>query len=74
VAVTCTPPSPDKMRCSDDAPASARWLQETVDWGFPCYPMFSTDTFLDPVRPSDPVREVLARLKSQWEGYRKALE
>jgi TolB-like protein/tRNA A-37 threonylcarbamoyl transferase component Bud32 len=56
-----------------DAGETARWLQETIDWGFPCYPMFSTDRMLDRVRNSPPVQAVLARLRVQWEGYRAAL-
>jgi serine/threonine protein kinase/Flp pilus assembly protein TadD len=57
-----------------NAGETARWLQETIDWGFPCYPMFSTDRMLDRVRNSAPVHAVLAKLRVQWEGYRAALQ
>lgn len=52
---------------------AARWLEETINWGFPCYPMFSTDSFLDPVRESPRMQKVLSDLKVSWERYRAAL-
>jgi hypothetical protein len=36
--------------------------------------MFSTDSFLDPVRQSARVQKVLGDLKITWEGYRAALQ
>jgi len=56
-----------------NAEEATRWLEETIAWGFPCYPMFSTDSFLDPVRHSPRVQKVLADLKVEWERYRDAL-
>ena len=53
---------------------AARWLEETINWGFPCYPMFSTDTFLDPVRESPRMQRLLSDLKVTWERYRAALQ
>lgn len=53
---------------------TARWLEETINWGFPGYPIFSTDPFLDPVRNSPRVREVLGNLKVTWDRYRAALQ
>lgn len=52
---------------------AARWLEEAIGWGLPCYPMFSRDPFLDPVRASPRVQKVLSDLKVTWEGYRDAL-
>jgi Tetratricopeptide repeat len=49
----------------DDA---AKWLQETIDWGFPAYPIFSTDSFFDPIRDSPAFRRVLSELKPKWES------
>ena len=57
-----------------DSEEAARWLEETIAWGFPCYPMFSTDSFLDPVRHTPRVQAVLAKLKTDWDGYRAALQ
>jgi eukaryotic-like serine/threonine-protein kinase len=56
-----------------NAGEAARWLRETIDWGFPCYPMFSTDRFLEPVRQAPEVRKILDDLKTSWDGYRDAL-
>ena len=53
---------------------AARWLKETIDWGFPCYSMFMRDAFLDPVRHSASVQKVLAGLKVDWDRYRAALQ
>ena len=52
---------------------AARWLQVTIDEGFPCYPLFASDPWLDPVRQSPDVKAVLDRLKAVWEGYRSQL-
>ncbi|HJR61926.1 MAG TPA: protein kinase [Vicinamibacterales bacterium] len=57
-----------------NADAAARWLEETINWGFPCYPLFSTDSFLDPVRDAPRVKRVLSDLKVTWERYRDALQ
>ena len=49
---------------------AARWLRETFENGFPCYPAFAADPFLDPVRDSPVMKTVLDNLKVTWEGYR----
>ena len=49
---------------------AARWLQETFENGFPCYPAFAADPFLEPVRDSSVMRTVLENLKVTWESYR----
>ncbi len=57
----------------NDPAEAARWLKETIDWGLPCYPVFATDSFLDPVRQSPQVQKVLTDLKRDWDTYREAL-
>ncbi len=57
-----------------DAEQAARWLQETIRWGFPCYPLFAEDHMLDPVRKSPEFQRVLADLRGQWERYRQELD
>jgi tetratricopeptide (TPR) repeat protein len=57
-----------------DAAQAARWLQETIRWGFPCYPLFASDAFLDPVRQAPEFQRVMEELRVQWERYRKELE
>ena len=49
---------------------AARWLKETIEFGFPCYPMMESDTFLDPVRNAPEIQALLVRLRSQYEGFR----
>ena len=57
-----------------DAEQAARWLQETIRWGYPCYPLFADDHMLDPVRKSPAFQRVLADLRGQWERYRQELD
>ena len=57
----------------NDPAETARWLEETIAWGMPCYPMFATDSFLDPVRQSPQVQKVLNDLKRDWDTFREAL-
>ena len=53
-----------------DARQAVHWLQVTVDWGFPCYPMFERDWCLDPIRKSPEFKAFMDRLRPQWEKYR----
>ena len=57
-----------------NADQAARWLQETIRWGFPCYPLFAEDPMLDPVRKSPQFQRVLAELRTEWERYRQDLD
>lgn len=50
-----------------DAPRALRWLQITVDAGWPQYPMMARDRMLDPVRNDPAVAKFLASLKRTWE-------
>jgi len=56
-----------------DGDRTARWLNETIQWGMPNYPMFAEDQFLDRVRKSPSVSGVMANLKIQWDRYREEL-
>jgi TolB-like protein len=56
-----------------DAEQTARWLDETIQWGMPNYPMFAEDRFLDRVRESPPVAAIMADLKNRWDRYREEL-
>jgi hypothetical protein len=51
-----------------DAPRALRWLQITVDAGWPQYPMMVRDRMLDPVRNDPGVAKFLASLKTTWEN------
>jgi TolB-like protein/DNA-binding winged helix-turn-helix (wHTH) protein/Tfp pilus assembly protein PilF len=46
-----------------------KWLRVTVKEGFPCYPLFLRDRFLDPIRTDPAFVKFLAEMKEQWEGY-----
>lgn len=51
---------------SDEA---LKWLRFTAENGFPCYPLFERDPFLDPIRQDPEFAKFLAEMKEQWEGY-----
>ncbi len=50
-----------------------KWLRVTVKEGFPCYPLFARDPFLDPIRKDPEFAKFLAEMKEQWEGYMQKL-
>ena len=52
---------------------AARWLEETIRWGFPNHPLFAEDRWLDPVRDAPEMKAVMADLKVQWDRYRAQL-
>jgi TolB-like protein/Tfp pilus assembly protein PilF len=49
------------------------WLQAAADDGFPCYPMFENDPYLDNLRKDQRFIALMAKLKEQWEYYRTRL-
>ncbi|MDQ3175434.1 MAG: hypothetical protein M3Q91_17280, partial [Acidobacteriota bacterium] len=48
-----------------------KWLRKTVNEGFPCYPLFGRDSFLDPIRRDPAFTQFMAEMKTRWEGYRR---
>jgi len=52
---------------------AARWMKETIDGGFPNYPLMASDTFLDPVRNAPEIQALLVRLRAQSEAFRAAV-
>ncbi len=52
---------------------AAHWLRQTADGGFPCYPMFERDPFLDSIRADPGFVAFLRDQKAQWERYRATL-
>ena len=48
-----------------------KWLRFTATNGFPCYPLFERDPYLDPIRRNPEFAKFLAEMKEQWEGYRQ---
>jgi tetratricopeptide (TPR) repeat protein len=49
------------------------WLQTAADDGFPCYPLFASDPYLDHLRQNPRFVALMAKLKGQWENYRAIL-
>jgi TolB-like protein/tRNA A-37 threonylcarbamoyl transferase component Bud32/Tfp pilus assembly protein PilF len=49
---------------------AVKWLQAAADHGFPCYPLFESDPYLDPLRKNPPFITLMMRLKEQWKHYR----
>jgi DNA-binding winged helix-turn-helix (wHTH) protein/TolB-like protein len=49
-----------------------RWLNETVDTGFPNYPLFASDAMLNPIRTVPEFKELLARLRTDFEEFQRA--
>jgi eukaryotic-like serine/threonine-protein kinase len=50
-----------------------KWLRVTVKEGFPCYPLFARDSFLDPIRKDPAFVQFMAEMKTRWEGYQREL-
>jgi eukaryotic-like serine/threonine-protein kinase len=55
-------------RKSDEA---VRWLKETAATGFPNYPLFERDHYLDRIRQAPEFVQFMAEEKAQWEKYRQ---
>ena len=52
---------------------AVKWLQNAADDGFPCYPMFASDSNLDNLRKDPRFISFLEKQKQQWESYKKLL-
>jgi serine/threonine-protein kinase len=50
---------------------AVRWLKETAATGFPNYPLFERDPYLDRVRKAPEFVQFMAGQKAQWENYRQ---
>ena len=48
-----------------------KWLRATVAEGFPHYPLFERDTFLDLIRDDPAFKQFLSEMKTRWEGYQR---
>jgi serine/threonine protein kinase/lipopolysaccharide biosynthesis regulator YciM len=59
-----------EMKKAEDA---IQWLQAAADDGFPCYPLFERDPFLDNLRKDPGFIKLMAKLKEQWERYQTIL-
>lgn len=48
-----------------------KWLRVTVAEGFPHYPLFKRDTFLDGIRNDPAFKQFMSEMKMRWEGYQR---
>ncbi len=53
---------------SDEA---LKWLQVTVQEGFPCFPLFERDSFLDTIRKDPDFIRFMAEMRTRWESYQR---
>ena len=53
---------------------AVKWLKETAATGFPNYPLFARDPFLDRIRKSPEFMQFMAEQKAQWDKYRQEFE
>jgi len=49
-----------------------KWLRVTVAEGFPHYPLFARDPFLNPIREDSAFKKFMEEMKVKWEDYKKA--
>lgn len=54
-----------------NASEAVKWLKETVATGFPNYPLFARDPFLNRIRQAPEFIQFMAEQKAQWEKYRE---
>ena len=50
---------------------AVKWLRLAVKDGFPCYPLFARDPFLDPVRNDPAFILFMNEMKIRWAGYKR---
>ncbi|HEV8484863.1 MAG TPA: winged helix-turn-helix domain-containing protein [Blastocatellia bacterium] len=48
-----------------------KWLRVTVKEGFPCYPLFARDSFLDSIRKDRAFIQFMAEMKRRWDDYQR---
>jgi hypothetical protein len=50
---------------------AVRWLKETANTGFPNYPLFERDPFLNRIRQTPEFIQFMSDQKAQWEKLRE---
>jgi hypothetical protein len=50
-----------------------KWLRVTVKEGFPCYPLFARDPYLNSIRNDPAFIQFITEMKERWEGYQREL-
>jgi serine/threonine protein kinase/Tfp pilus assembly protein PilF len=49
------------------------WLKTAAEGGFPCYPLFEKDAYLNSLRNDPQFVELMTKLKEEWQRYRATL-
>jgi hypothetical protein len=52
---------------------AVKWLKETAATGFPNYPLFARDHFLDRIRQAPEFVQFMAEQKAQWDTFQQEL-
>ena len=53
---------------------AVKWLRETAATGFPNYPLFERDPFLNRIRQTPEFIQFMAEMKAQFERYKREFE
>jgi TolB-like protein/Tfp pilus assembly protein PilF len=53
---------------------AVKWLRETAATGFPSYPLFERDPFLNRIRQTPEFIQFMAEMKTQFERYKREFE
>ena len=53
---------------------AVKWLKETAATGFPNYPLFERDPFLDRIRQAPEFIQFMADSKTRWEASKKEFD
>jgi len=53
---------------------AVKWLEETADDGFPCYPLFASDPQLNSLRKDPRFIALMSRVERQWQRYKLIAE
>jgi hypothetical protein len=56
---------------SDEA---VKWLKETAATGFPNYPLFERDPYLNRIRQAPEFMQLMAELKAHWEESKREFD
>lgn len=57
-----------------DSREAVKWLRETAATGFPDYPLFARDQYLDRIRKSPEFVKFISEQQVQWERFRQEID